>query len=275
MHRDRAGRIRRPRGCSVGFARTRSCSKRVSFTAAAPTTRLAMSSCTAKISSTSASYVSDQTMRARRRLGQFDADPNAIAGATDAAIEQIARIQEATDFGGRGVRVLERKAGRFRDDEQVREATERGDDVFGDAVAEEIMAGIARQVLERQHRHRGTPGETSRCGEARHFDRLGRGAKPEQVSAPTGVKRPDDKTCRHDCSGPCASSHGPAPSLRPRCRGRCPYLVSANRLGNILDAMAAERAVIKIELVFDLLVDGVRDADRARAWRGPRAGRRC
>jgi hypothetical protein len=47
----------------VGFARARPCSKRVSFTAAAPTTRLAISSCTAKISTTSASYASDQTCR--------------------------------------------------------------------------------------------------------------------------------------------------------------------------------------------------------------------
>ena len=40
-------------------------------------------------------------------------------------------------------------------------------------------------------------------------------------------------------------------------RPRAAHLVSANRLGNILDAMAAKRAVIKIELVFDLLVDSV------------------
>ena len=47
----------------VGFARARSRSKRVSSTAAAPTTLLAMVSCTAKISSISALYVSDQTSR--------------------------------------------------------------------------------------------------------------------------------------------------------------------------------------------------------------------
>ena len=211
----------------VGFARTRSCSKRVSFTAAAPTTRLAILSCTAKMSSPSTSYVSDQTFRPVVGLGQCGADPNAIAGATDAAIEQIARIQQASDFGRRGIRVLERKARRFRDDEQVRKAAERGNDVFGDPVAEEIMAGIARQVLERQHRHRGTPGEASRCGEARHFDRLCRGAKPEQLAAAACVKRPRNKTHRQRLQRPLRRQPGasafflaevPRPARLPRKR---------------------------------------------------------
>ena len=75
----------------------------------------------------------------------------------------------------------EREAGRFRDDKQVRETAECGNDVFSDPVAEEIMTGIAGQVLEWQNRHRRTLGEASRCGESRHFDRLDSGAKPEQV----------------------------------------------------------------------------------------------
>ena len=41
------------------------------------------------------------------------------------------------------------------------------------------------------------------------------------------------------------------------------YRVGANRLGDILDAMVAERAVIEIELVPDLVVHGLRDADGA------------
>jgi hypothetical protein len=36
------------------------------------------------------------------------------------------------------------KARRFGEDEQVREAAERGDDVLGNPVAEEILAGVAR-----------------------------------------------------------------------------------------------------------------------------------
>ena len=49
----------------------------------------------------------------------------------------------------------------------------------------------------------------------------------------------------------------------PRRRGRETHRVSANRLGDVLDAMAAERAVIEIELVPDLVVNGVRDANSA------------
>ena len=41
------------------------------------------------------------------------------------------------------------------------------------------------------------------------------------------------------------------------------YRIGADRLGDILDAMAAERAVIEIELVSDVVVNGLRDADRA------------
>ena len=33
--------------------------------------------------------------------------------------------------------------------------------------------------------------------------------------------------------------------------------VSTNRLGDILDAMAAQRAVIEVQLVSDVLVDGM------------------
>jgi len=44
------------------------------------------------------------------------------------------------------------EARRFGYDEQVRKAAERGDDVLGDAVTEEILTGVARQILEWQHR---------------------------------------------------------------------------------------------------------------------------
>jgi hypothetical protein len=48
------------------------------------------------------------------------------------------------------------------------------------------------------------------------------------------------------------------------CSGGLAYRVGANRLGDVLDAMSAERAVIEIELVPDVLVHGVRDANSAR-----------
>ena len=48
-----------------------------------------------------------------RGLGQFDVDANAIAGAANAALEQVARIEQAADLGRRGIRALELKARRF------------------------------------------------------------------------------------------------------------------------------------------------------------------
>lgn len=65
----------------------------------------------------------------RRCLGQFDIRSNAIAHATDAAREQITRIQKASDISGGCIRILERETGRFGDDKQVRETRERDDDV--------------------------------------------------------------------------------------------------------------------------------------------------
>src|SRR6266850_3372591 len=88
---------------------------------------------------------------ARRGLCQLGVDANLIAGATNAATEQVARVELTPDLGRREISTLELKARRFGDDEEVREAAEHGDDVLGDPVAKVILLGIARQVLERQH----------------------------------------------------------------------------------------------------------------------------
>jgi hypothetical protein len=134
----------------------------------------------------------------RRGLGQLHVDAEAISGAAGAAIEEVENVQHSPDFSGRQVSVFQLKTRRFGDDEQVREATERGDDVLSDPGAKEILTGIARQVLEGQHRHRKAPGQTMRRSEASDFDwRRRRGAQPEQISAHTRIKRPHSKAC-HD-----------------------------------------------------------------------------
>ncbi len=184
----------------VGFARTRSRSTRVRLTAASPTTRLAILSCTAKMSSPSTSYISDQTFRpvvgsetpTRTRLPAR----NGYCPRADNAHSAGANISRgAFEF-------LNWKLADFEIDEQVRKATKRGNDVFGGPVAEKIMAGIARQVLERQHRHRGTPCDASGCGEARHVDRLCHRALTRAGPSPAGVQRPRNKACRNNCGGP-------------------------------------------------------------------------
>src|SRR5215472_4736489 len=50
----------------------------------------------------------------------------------------------------------------------------------------------------------------------------------------------------------------------PRRSGRRAYRVGAHWLGDILDAMTAQWAVIQLELVPDLVINGLRDAYGAR-----------
>ena len=47
-----------------------------------------------------------------------------------------------------------------------------GDNVLGDAVTEEILTGVARQILEWQHRQRWASGEVARSGESCDLDRF-------------------------------------------------------------------------------------------------------
>jgi len=58
-------------------------------------------------------------MNPRCGLGQFDIDPDTIAGTADAALEQVARIEQAADLSRGSVRALEWKARRFGDDQQI------------------------------------------------------------------------------------------------------------------------------------------------------------
>src|ERR1700730_19179914 len=103
-----------------------------------------------------------------------------------------------------------------------------------------------------------------RGGEAGDLHRLRRTGEPEQFSACARVKCPRNKA-RHDgCSSPCRGHKKSPPFSWSRCRGPYAHCVSANRLGDILDAMAAKRAAIEIELVPDLLVDRLRNADGTR-----------
>jgi hypothetical protein len=119
-----------------------------------------MSSCTSKMPLTSASYVSDQTFRPV--AASLNSTLKAIASAANAAFKEVANVEQAPDFGRRHVSVLELKARRFGDDEQVREATERGDDVLGDPGTKESTATEGRAAR--------------RCGAARAATSTGLGA---------------------------------------------------------------------------------------------------
>src|SRR6516165_8047348 len=169
-------------------------------------------------------------------LAQLGIDANTVASAANAAINQIARVEQAADLGGRQVPALELKARRLGDDEQVREAAERGNDVLSDAVAEVILARVAGQILKGQYRHGRAPGEMSRGGKARDFDRLRCNAEPQHFAARSRVQRPRSKAGRCERSGRCRDHEGSPPSPWAKSRGPNTNRVGANRLSDILDA---------------------------------------
>jgi hypothetical protein len=82
-----------------------------------------------------------------------------------------------------------------------------------------------------------------------------RRGETEQIAASTHVKRPCDQAGGGERGGPSGGEKCSPASARSRRRRRYTHCVSADGLGDVLDAMAAERAVIEIELIPDLVVD--------------------
>ena len=138
-------------------------------------------------------------MAASLGFGQFDIDANAIARPAHATLEKITCIEQAPDLGRRDTPTFELEARRFSRNKQVRKAAERRDDVLGDPVAKIILARIVRQVLERQHRHHGTPGEAARRGEGGDFGSVARRGKRQQFPTDACVKRPGNQTGGDEC----------------------------------------------------------------------------
>jgi hypothetical protein len=155
---------------------------------------------------------------------------------------------------------LKRKLADFENDEQVGEAAESGDHVLGDTIAEEVVAVIVRQIPERQHRDGRKANQPIGAGEAGDLDWPHLRAGSEPVQWQCDMERPGKEARNDGCSH---ADHGelPTPSAAPCDGGRGRDLVNPHWLGNVLHTMAAERAVPECQLVPDLLVDGVRNAD--------------
>jgi hypothetical protein len=187
-------------------------------------------------------------------------------------LDEITHIERAPNFLGRNVPAFELYARRFGRDEQVRKAAKRVDDVFGDAVGEEILAGIRRQVFERQHCYRRALGQTCRDGERRdnwrRYCRSRRGLTRGQIEDPNNKAGGDSEPGNRDGDQP-----APTGKQSRRLGGRRSDSVNPHRIGDILDPMPAQWPVIEIELVLYLLVDRVRQADPARSREGLQTGR--
>src|SRR5262249_9576823 len=97
-------------------------------------------------------------------VDQLCGDAQALAGAPHAALRDVADRQLAP-----GLILLERA----RDDEQRAIARERGDNVFGDAVAEILPVRLLAHIAEAPDRDRGSAIDAERTG-----DRGGGGLDP-------------------------------------------------------------------------------------------------
>src|SRR5262249_15058147 len=78
-------------------------------------------------------------------------DAHTIAGLADAALEHEAHAEIPSDLLHFDRLALVDEGGVARDDEQARHLREVGDQVFGHAVAEIFLLGIAADVGEGQH----------------------------------------------------------------------------------------------------------------------------
>jgi len=93
------------------------------------------------------------------RIDKLCRHPDAVPRFADAAFQYIANAQlfgDAPDVW-RGTLVLKRRIA--SDDEERADTRLPGDDIFGQPVADKILASIARQVIERQHRNGGLVGQ--------------------------------------------------------------------------------------------------------------------
>ena len=93
-------------------------------------------------------------MPAGRRVDQLGGDAHPLAGAPHAALEHMADAQLPADHPEIDRLALVGEARVAGDDQQARHLAQIGDDVLADAVGEVLLLGVARHVVERQHRDR-------------------------------------------------------------------------------------------------------------------------
>src|SRR6185312_15997217 len=99
-------------------------------------------------------------MRAARGIDQLPGYSDPCSRLADAAFEHITNAQLLADLLDVDRLTFEGKARVARDDEQRLEARQCCDDVLDDSVREVLLLGIARHILERQHRYGGFVGQS-------------------------------------------------------------------------------------------------------------------
>ena len=102
---------------------------------------------------------------------QLGVDPHLLAGLANAALDHIGNAQFLGDLLEIHRLALVGEDGIAAEHEQTRDLRQIGDDVLGDAVAEELLLGIVAHVGEGQDRHRRLVGAR-------------RGTPPAETAAP-------------------------------------------------------------------------------------------
>ena len=94
-------------------------------------------------------------MVARRRVYELRRDAHAVAGLADAALEDVAHSQLAADPFRVDRPALIDEGGVTGDHRERAPGSERGNDVFGEAIREVLLLGIATHVGKGKHDDRG------------------------------------------------------------------------------------------------------------------------
>jgi hypothetical protein len=90
-----------------------------------------------------------------RGVNQLDADLHAIAAALHRAFYDGVDIQRARNFRERTFGAFEPHHRRARDDAERADSGKIADEGLGHSVSEVLLLGVARQIVQRQHRQRG------------------------------------------------------------------------------------------------------------------------
>ncbi|MCY1231172.1 hypothetical protein D9M72_436100 [compost metagenome] len=88
------------------------------------------------------------------RVDELDGDAHPLADLANAAFHQVLRPEPCGHLARVDRLVLVDEARIARDDEELMAARQRSDDVFGQAIGEELLIRVAAHVVERQHHDR-------------------------------------------------------------------------------------------------------------------------
>ena len=99
---------------------------------------------------------------AGHRIQELAGDAHALSALADASLKNVTDAKLAPDLLHVHGMALVNKGRIASDDEEPAKPRQCGNDVFGDAVAEIFLLGIARHIGEGQNRDRGLVGEPRR-----------------------------------------------------------------------------------------------------------------